>query len=423
MRNRTLVSVIIAVVAGAGWVTMLAAFPVHETGSGVRSMGFANNVTALADDPSAAYWNPAGLSFSGAREAFAGFGSIEQSNTASVSGGDSMATVMRLRFSPAGVVYPVPVERGGLALSFSYSNPFNFDDMLRYKSRLIDTLGAVVTTDSDFRMYGGLDYWTAAGALQVAPGVGVGVAVSLVTGHENARHFFLRTVDGEVIDTADSDFSDRYERDYVGIDVRGGLLYRPVRNLRLGVRAVLPRTVSFTESVTSVSPAASASVRSYTGIRGKLISSFEGAVGAAYEADPLRVAVEIRGRLPYLLLRPIEDIPESSDASKVRMGFGCGMEFPVYTPVLIGRAGYSFDEYDTHRFAVEYERDDGPDFRPDPSLAKSAIHAVGAGFTVGFPQVSLDFGYRIGWWKLLTNDRIREAHLSHQAETALRWRF
>ncbi|MBN1127613.1 MAG: hypothetical protein JXA71_01410, partial [Chitinispirillaceae bacterium] len=265
MSFRTLVSAMIAVVAGAGGVTMPAAFPVHETGSGVRSMGLANNVTALADDPSAAYWNPAGLSFSGAREAFAGFGFIEQSNTASVSGGDNTATVMRLRFSPAGLVYPVPVERGGLALSFSYANPFNFDDMLRYKKRHIDNQGAEVMTDSDFRMYGGLDFWTAAGALQVAPGVGVGVAMSLVTGHENARNSFLRTVDGEVIDTANNDFNDRYERDYVGIDVRGGLLYRPVKNLRVGVRAVLPRTVSFTESVTGVSPAMSGPVRSFSG--------------------------------------------------------------------------------------------------------------------------------------------------------------
>jgi hypothetical protein len=413
----------IAFMVGAAAVSMAAAFPVHEIGNGVRSMGLAGNVTALADDPSSSYWNPGGLSFLTQREVFANMGYIGQTSNARVQENEYEKTLMRLRFSPAGILYPVPVERGGLALSFSVNNAFNFDDILTYSSNKITDLGEAVSTGSDYRMYGGLDFWTIAGGIQVGPGVGVGVAVSLITGSENARFVFLRTFDGQVTDTLENDFSDRYMRSYTGIDVRGGLLYRPNKNLRLGLRVVLPRWISFEESVKSVSPSGSGKERSEEGIMGDLYSSYEGAVGAAYEFKSLIFTVDVRGRLPYLLLRPIEDISAASDAAHVRTGIGGGIEFPLFLPTLTGRTAYSFDEYDTHRFVVQYDNESEPDFSPDPSKPEINIHSIAAGFSVDFAKVSLDFGYKFGWWRLNTNTIIQETHLLHQAQMGLSWRF
>ncbi|MBN1128959.1 MAG: hypothetical protein JXA71_08235 [Chitinispirillaceae bacterium] len=422
MRKRIPFSSAIAFTAGAGIVSLLSAFPVHETGNGVRSMGLAGNVTALADDPSASYWNPGGLSFLTQREVFAGAGFIGQANNVTVQGRDNTDNLMRLRISSAGVLYPVPVERGGLAFSLSFSNAFNFDDILSYSSTRTDDLGAAVATDSDFKMYGGLNYWTAAGAVQVGPGVGVGASLSLITGNEIARFIFLRTTDGRVTDTLNNDFKDHYEREYLGVDVRGGLLYRPGKNLRLGVRVVLPCRISFTESIKSFSPRGSTVSKSTHGIRGELLSSFEGALGAVYELHQVLFSFDLRGRVPYLLLRPIEDIPDGSDASHFKAGIGGGIEFPLLLPALTGRAAYAFDEYDTHRFAVQYD-DEMPDFNADPSETERDLHSLGAGITANFTGISLEFGYRIGWWQLLTNEIIQESHLLHQAQLALRWRF
>jgi hypothetical protein len=146
----------IALMAGAAAVSMVTAFPVHEIGNGVRSMGLAGNVTALADDPSSSYWNPGGLSFLTQREGFASVGYIGQTSNAMVQGSEYEKILMRIRFSPAGILYPVPVERGGLALSLSVNNAFNFDDVLTYSSSRTDEQGALVATESDYRMYGGI---------------------------------------------------------------------------------------------------------------------------------------------------------------------------------------------------------------------------------------------------------------------------
>ena len=413
----------IAFMFGAAAVPIVTAFPVHEVGNGVGSMGFAGNVTALADDPSSAYWNPGGLSFFTQREVFAGLGYIGQTNNARVQGIKYEEPLMRLRFSPAGILYPVPVERGGLAFSFLVNNAFNFDDILTYSSNRTDDQGALVAAESDYKMYGGLNFWTVAGGLQVGPGVGVGVAVSLITGSEDARFNFLHTIDGQVIDTSENDFFDCYKRTYIGFDARGGLLYRPNKNLRLGLRVVLPRWISFNESIKSISPSGSGIEKTEEGIGGNLFSSYEGAVGAAYELEPVLFVIDVRGRLPYLLLRPIEDISTASDAAHVRAGFGGGIEFPLFLPTLRGRTAYSFDEYDTHRFVVQYDHNGEPDFSPDPSEPEINIHSLAAGFTIDFPQVSLDFAYNFRWWRLITNTIIQETHLLHQAQMGLSWRF
>jgi hypothetical protein len=421
MNRRLIESGMIVFIMGAFAVSTVEAFPIHETGFGVRSMGFAGNVTALADDPSSAYWNPGGLSFLTQREAYAGLGYIGQTSDALVQGKKYEEPLMRIRFSPAGVLYPVPAEIGGLAFSLSVNNAFNFDDVLTYSSSRTDDQGALVATESDYRMYGGLNFWTVAGGLQVGPGVGMGVAVSFITGSENARFNFFRSTDGQVADT--DDFFDRYARTYFGVDLRGGLLYRPDKNLRLGLRVVLPRWISFEESIKRISPSGSGRETSEDGIGGDLFSSYEGAVGAAYQLDPVLVTVEVRGRLPYLLLRPIEDIPAASDAARVKKGFGGGIEFPLLLPTLKGRTAYSFDEYDTHRFVVQYDDTGEPDFSPDPSEPDMNIHSLAAGFSVDLSQVSLDFGYKFGYWRLITNSIIQETHQLHQAQMALSWRF
>jgi hypothetical protein len=412
----------IVIIAGPAAVSKVAAFPVHEIGYGVRSMGFAGNVTGLADDPSAAYWNPGGLSFLTQREAFASLGYIAQTNDAMVKGNEYEKMLMRMRFFPAGILYPVPAERGGLALSFSVNNAFNFDDILSYSDTRINNQGSSVATESDYRMYGGLNFCTFAGGIQVGPGVGVGIAVSLITGSESARYHFLQTIDGEVFDTLNDDFYDRYERTYFGVDIRGGLLYRPSQNLRLGVRAVIPRWISFAESIRSIAPSGTGK-ETFEDVEGTLYSSYEGAVGATYKIESIVFTADIRGRLPYLLLQPIEDIPAASDAAHVRIGMGCGIEFPLVGHSLTGRAAYSFDQYDTHRFVQKYENESAPDFSKDPSEPQINSNSLAAGFSLNFSLVSLDFGYKFGWWRLLTNSIIQETHLQHQAQMALSWRF
>ncbi|MBD3321772.1 MAG: hypothetical protein GF350_11810 [Chitinivibrionales bacterium] len=416
--HRSMLFPFLAAFTGTG----LFAAPVHELGMGIRSKGLSRSMTALASDQSAAYWNPGGLAFMKQRELFAGIGYIGQTNEIDVDGPAGTDDIMRLRFSPAGIVLPVPVARGGLAVSFTFCNPFVFDDILTY-SHSYRNGGGLVFTNRDFSTYGSLNYWTAAGALQLAHGLGLGVSFSMITGNEDTRFRFFRSVDGVVSDSIDNNFEDHYKRDYIGFDFRTGLLYRPLENLRIGLRVAAPRVANFDESVKSFIPDKDGRVAFDYDTSGALHSSLEGALGGAYTINPVTVAVDLRGRVPYQVLRPNDEIPDNSSASTVKFGAGGGIELPLVIEPLKIRAGYAFDEYDSHRFAVQYEDDDTPDWRAAPATADPDINSIGVGISFDAAEFGVDAGYNVRFWKLITSGNVEEMHVLHDGAISLQWRF
>ncbi len=398
------------------------AIPVIETGADVRSMGLAGAVTTLVDF-SAGYNNPGALAFTWQREFFAGFGMLHHINDIDVDGSGGSDDLTRLRFVTAGLVFPVPVERGGLTFSLAFSNPLVFDDVFTYTHRFIQS-GTSVLADREYRSYGDLSLWSASGALQIAPGLGLGITLSLITGSEDTRFSFLRTENGEVIDALDNDFEDHYDRTMTGFEFRTGLLYQAGEHLRLGLRFVAPRYIRFDERVVSFVPRDASEPELSFEDEGRLHSSLEGAVGGAYDLDFVALFFDVHGRLPYRVIHPNDDIPDGSDAAHVRFGIGVAIEAPIVSRYVVGRTGYSFDQYDTHRLAVRYEDEDTPDWSEDPSEARRNIHGLAAGLSFDMNEFGLDAGYRLRSWKLTTGEEmIEEAHLLQEAALLVKWRF
>ncbi|MBD3420617.1 MAG: hypothetical protein GF398_10920 [Chitinivibrionales bacterium] len=400
-----------------------ASAPVHELGAGIIGTGAGRNATAYTGSHSAVYYNPGLLAFDKQREVSAGLTYLARRNDIEVNGRDSDDQIMRLIFSPAGIVLPVPVERGGLTFSFTYSKPFIFDDIFTYANTTTNAGGDRLFTDRDYSTFGNLDFWTAGAALQVAPGVGVGISLSLITGMQDTRFRFYRTINGQVTDSLSQDFEDHYERSYSGIDFRAGILYRPVKRLRLGLRFGPPRYVHFDETVSSYIPNKQGRLAFRYDTSGALYSSIEGALGAAYAFDFLTLSIDVRGRLPHQIVRPNDDIPESSAASQAQGGGGVALEAPLGFEALKGRLGYAYDEYDTHRFVEQYDDDDTPDWQASASNVDTDIQTFAAGFSFDRGNFGVDGAYEVRFWDLTTSEIVNELHTMQQAALGLRWRF
>jgi hypothetical protein len=404
------------------------AFPVHETGMGVHEMSLAGAATTLIDY-GAGYTNPGALAFITQRYFFGGFSFLDQTNDINVNGTTSTNSLMRFRFSPAGMILPVPVQRGGLTFSLAYYTPFIFDDVLNYSRSFTGTGNEDMAISRKYSTYGGLNYWSVSGALQVAPGLGLGCTFTLITGREDTRFTFFRTVNGAVVDTFADDFHDHYSRKYRGFEFRAGLLYQPLQQLRIGVLVVMPKYIRFNELVSDFVPHNERRTPAYTyDTTGRLYSSLEGAVGASYDFNFLKLFVDVHGRTPYTVLYPNDEIPSASSAAHARYGISGALEAPIVVKRFVGRLGYGFDRYDTHRFVDRYKNDDMPEWGPDPSTVKRNITTLAAGLGIERGAVGVDAGYRIRFWKLDTprpdeNTDIRELHRLHEAALTIKWRF
>ena len=179
--------------------------PVSPTpvGSGARAAGMADAFVAVADDATAASWNPAGLvqlespefswvgSFNSITEDFkADFSHPEFPS----SHGDSSLDVNFLSF-----VYPLPrlIAGRNATISLSYQQKFdlsrNFDVNFDTSTEI---LGNTLTDSLNFRFKqeGNLGSITPAFAIEITQRLSVGLAVNLWRGNPIARNEFTQTI-------------------------------------------------------------------------------------------------------------------------------------------------------------------------------------------------------------------------------------
>lgn len=161
-------------------------FPV---GSGARALGQGGAFIAVADDATAASWNPGGLtqlerpefslvgSFLDTRQEFDSPGSIGESTGFSFDN----AGVSRGDLNYASVAYPFKVFGKNLVAALNYQQKYDFHTEVDYNYKIEDprTFGQAFVTD--FKSRGGIAALTPAIALQVMPKLSIGVAVNFYT--------------------------------------------------------------------------------------------------------------------------------------------------------------------------------------------------------------------------------------------------
>jgi hypothetical protein len=101
-------------------------------GSSARALGMGNSYTALSDDASAAYFNPAGFGLIRKIELSGGFSYLRFKNSAEFFGNTTEYSNSNTSFNRASLAVPVPTKRGSLVLGLSYHNTADFTGALKF---------------------------------------------------------------------------------------------------------------------------------------------------------------------------------------------------------------------------------------------------------------------------------------------------
>ncbi|MDR2728400.1 MAG: hypothetical protein LBB56_04650 [Chitinispirillales bacterium] len=346
----------------------------NDVGVGVRALSFANNHTAVVNDLSAAYWNPAALAFLPVREfqvsidgsrAYGTFDALRVSDYQD-----------RIRISSIGAMSAIPTVQGGLTIAAAYQNPYTFDEFSIYKYKGYRQDGSIYTGKAEFVTYGGLDNWSGSFGIQVAQGLSAGATVSLITGTERERVTFSDVDEVEL------------ECKYMGLGLRAGLLYAPEEFLKLGMQISAPQSMRFKEKETDDG------IVSHD--NGRVYRAPSGSLGAGITLPWVTIAFDGRFTMPYTFILPSEKIPENSQAKYFKLGGGIGVEAPLsFIPVVL-RGGYSYDEYDLFSRVLKYDGetiDWGQRYSVDKNL-----HTITAGVGVFTSGTGLELSYGYQTW-------------------------
>jgi len=223
-----------------------------ETGYGLRAQSMGNAYTALSDDISGLYWNPAGLGQ--IKESIFSMG-IEHGSAGNETTYLGLPTTAKhnwTKINGLGIVYPFEVAQGALAWGFSFNRIGDSEGITEFTgfssvpNGLIfyDSDGNESAFDTDatrtesIRLEGGIDQWTTGLSVAVSPTTLVGASLALNTG-DDTYHFQFNQSDTEHnYETYPADYDsydiERYlQTEFNGIQLKLGAL-TSLGNIKIG---------------------------------------------------------------------------------------------------------------------------------------------------------------------------------------------
>jgi len=247
----------------------------------------------VASDYSAIYWNPAGLAQETRGEFSAGLSYLNTKDDGTFFG-NSIGTENNVtNVNTLGIVHPVPVRRGSLVLAFGYHRQGNFASGLEFNgynpnSSIIqsyapngETYPSDLSDNLAYQLYladldtltgrfispivdrltqrgtvtesGGLNNWSMAGAVDIAPNTSVGLTVTYVAGSYRYDRSYTEEDSKDLYtvfpyDFARLDVEDFIESDISGVNARFGLMYRVPERFRFGLTVKTPTAFTVKET-------------------------------------------------------------------------------------------------------------------------------------------------------------------------------
>ncbi|MBN1397005.1 MAG: outer membrane protein transport protein [Bacteroidetes bacterium] len=247
---------------------------------GARSQSMGNTVVGIADDYSALFGNPAGLSQQKSFEFSVGLSRLGYENSLNYLGVKTTDNEDVINLNNLGIVYPIPTSRGGLTFAFGFGRVANFtsiasfdafnasnslvesdglanSDML-YELWLADTLwnpilaGNVQQTCRILES-GGLNHWSFGGGIDIAKSLSVGVTLNFVSGSYSYDREFTEIDTRNLYRIYPEDFSEWTYTNTIASDISGfnavfGLMFQKPDKFRIGATVKTPTVYDISET-------------------------------------------------------------------------------------------------------------------------------------------------------------------------------
>ncbi|RMH65664.1 MAG: hypothetical protein D6677_01935 [Calditrichaeota bacterium] len=239
-----------------------------QDGVGIRALGMGNAYSAVADDYTAVYWNPAGL---GQIKKFTFNVNLAHGNHNTASSYidrhlESGQTTTRL--NAMGFAYPFDVYRGSFVLGFGYQVNRNFDAYNRFSAFSTESNGLSfeydngddipfdrnVQQDYTISNEGKLNSWNLAAAMALSPKFTVGVNLAFVGGQKDFGLDYVQTdVDNRyVLGTNQLDFysyqlEQRLHQTFSATELKLAGMFELTRMLKLSTVIIFPTSMNVKE--------------------------------------------------------------------------------------------------------------------------------------------------------------------------------
>ncbi|MBA4311852.1 MAG: hypothetical protein C0417_04385 [Chlorobiaceae bacterium] len=368
-------------------------------GFGARSLAMGTAYTAIANDFSAVYWNPAGLGQVKRNEISLGLSHYLYKDENTFLGENSSFSNSKTNLNSLGLVYPFPVQKGSMVFAIGYGRQVDHATSLAINAFNIKTTTANYPDNVDIRTNvlenGGLNNWMVAGAIEAARGLYLGVSINVISG----SYTYNRDYTG-------SDINNNYyfyeinrlytiQEDISGFTGRLGLLYETKNKKgRFGINVKLPSTLSMrddwadTENYYDDIPDSDYVAKDVGYSEFDLTTPFVFSVGASWTFGDLLISgdvdytdwTQMEFKNTYADLLQENTIIKETMEPTVNLRVGAEYEIPLSDVAV--RAGFAYlpSPYSFHT----------------SDNAQKYITA-GLGWTIE-NSVRLDFGYAYGFW-------------------------
>jgi long-subunit fatty acid transport protein len=246
----------------------------NEDGVGARALGMGNAFNAVADDYTATYWNPAGLTQLDYHEISADLSSLRFENEALFHNTTTLDNRNWSKFHSLGLAYKFPTTRGSCVLSFGYNRFKNYNDFLSFSGYNRSSNGLEFELEDEYGQYqyypfdrnvqqnekvsqdGSLSAWTLAGGIQLSPNFSLGLAFNIYSG----KNEYMLDFNQEDVDNLYTQFPANYSyyelhqqilANIYGWGAKLGSLIKVTPRVNLGFTIEFPTTLHVEETYSS----------------------------------------------------------------------------------------------------------------------------------------------------------------------------